>query len=338
MNQDQEPYIPGRYILQALESGFLHEKSAEELKHLLSQNGLTLEDLERPDSRAPVRWFAHLVPKDETTDPLLLALKLGDSVRLTSQGDLSVVLMTSPTIREAMQVSRYIPLQSNAAGLYFIETNQAGYLLIDIHTGNEIVNLLISCYALAALHRLMCINSGTQPNTITNVAAAKPAGFESLPLSDKGAWHFDQPVTCIIIEKSFLDYPSLYADPLAHKTAKRACETALTHHQQSRDLCFLVRRLLEEEHLWEQDAVAERLHMSRSTLKRRLSQLGLTFNELVNGVRKQVAVRRLLASEGSLQGVAEDLGYSDQSNFSHAFKKWFGVAPGEFIRLQQSKP
>ena len=49
-------------------------------------------------------------------------------------------------------------------------------------------------------------------------------------------------------------------------------------------------------------------------------------------MREGKAVSLLMESRLSLQAIAEQLGYSDTANFSHAFKKWTGQPPGSFRR------
>lgn len=75
------------------------------------------------------------------------------------------------------------------------------------------------------------------------------------------------------------------------------------------------------------DAVARELGYSRQTLYRRLKAEGVTFEEVLDGLRRRVALR-LLCDEGlSVKEVAWRLGFSDPAAFSRAFKRWTGAAP-----------
>jgi AraC-like DNA-binding protein len=78
------------------------------------------------------------------------------------------------------------------------------------------------------------------------------------------------------------------------------------------------------------DQVARELGYSRQTLYRRLKAEGVTFEQLLEGVRQRLA-RRLLGKEGlSVKEVAYRLGFSDPAAFSRAFKRWTGRSPREF--------
>ena len=76
--------------------------------------------------------------------------------------------------------------------------------------------------------------------------------------------------------------------------------------------------------------LAEALHMSQRTLARRLSEQDYTFTSLVDEIRDNLARDYLRQSRFSITDVAFLLGFSDQSNFARAFKRWTGQSPTEF--------
>jgi AraC-like DNA-binding protein len=82
--------------------------------------------------------------------------------------------------------------------------------------------------------------------------------------------------------------------------------------------------------------VARQLNRSVSSLQRDLRTEGTTFRQLVEDTRRDMAVR-LLHNEGrSIGQTAFMLGYSDQSTFTRAFRRWHGVSPGQFVRQAAS--
>ncbi len=78
------------------------------------------------------------------------------------------------------------------------------------------------------------------------------------------------------------------------------------------------------------DAIASQLNMSRHTLYKRLKEENLTFQGLLDDVRREQALHYLREPERPLAEVAELLGFSELSAFSRAFKRWMGKAPAEF--------
>ncbi len=75
------------------------------------------------------------------------------------------------------------------------------------------------------------------------------------------------------------------------------------------------------------DSLARELGYSRQTLYRRLKAEGVTYEEVLDRLRRRVALR-LLREEGlSVKEAAWRLGFSDPAAFSRAFKRWTGSAP-----------
>jgi AraC-like DNA-binding protein len=80
------------------------------------------------------------------------------------------------------------------------------------------------------------------------------------------------------------------------------------------------------------ERIARDLGCSRQTLYRRLKSEGTTYEKLLDGLRRRLALR-LVRDEGlSVKEAAYRLGFSDPAAFSHAFKRWTGTSPGEMRR------
>ncbi|HEY0114794.1 MAG TPA: helix-turn-helix domain-containing protein [Allosphingosinicella sp.] len=75
------------------------------------------------------------------------------------------------------------------------------------------------------------------------------------------------------------------------------------------------------------ERVARELGCSRQTLYRRLKAEGVTFEELLDSLRRRLAIRFLQKEGLSVKEAAYRLGFSDPSAFSRAFKRWTGSSP-----------
>ena len=84
-----------------------------------------------------------------------------------------------------------------------------------------------------------------------------------------------------------------------------------------------------------QEEVARQIFRSVSTLQRQLQSEGTSFRELRERTRRTLAERYLRDPEHSLGEIAFLLGFSDQSNFSRAFRRWTGMSPREFRKRHQ---
>ncbi|WP_027362412.1 helix-turn-helix domain-containing protein [Desulfospira joergensenii] len=78
------------------------------------------------------------------------------------------------------------------------------------------------------------------------------------------------------------------------------------------------------------DTIARELALSKRSLQEKLKNENTNFRGLVQTVRKKIAIDQLADPDVSVCEVAFMLGYSDQSAFNHAFKKWTGKSPKAF--------
>lgn len=77
-------------------------------------------------------------------------------------------------------------------------------------------------------------------------------------------------------------------------------------------------------------AVASELGFGPRTLQRRLSESGHSFQSIVDLARKELALRLLRETELCLAEIAFLTGFSEQSGFNRAFKRWAGQTPRSY--------
>lgn len=81
------------------------------------------------------------------------------------------------------------------------------------------------------------------------------------------------------------------------------------------------------------EVVAKAVRCSVRTLQRRLHAAGLSYSRLIEDVRLSAAADSLREAGPKLVDIAFDAGYSDQANFTRAFRRWAGVPPSQFRRM-----
>ncbi len=80
----------------------------------------------------------------------------------------------------------------------------------------------------------------------------------------------------------------------------------------------------------DQSTIASRMNRSKSTLQRQLSAEGTSYRDILESTRRALAMRYLEEAEHTQAQIAFMTGFSDQSNFARAFKRWTGVSPGQY--------
>lgn len=331
MAERRDHEIPGSLVLLLLASGLLPAPVAAAIKEALAGLGISPDTLAQPDARVPVQQLEPLFAAMAGLSLPLIALRLGEQVRLTSHGRLGLLLMTSATMREACQVLGFLPLITTAASLHLIEGEVADHLFIQPQTTSALINEVLVYYTAAAIRRLGSLLTGSPPAAVMHIAGPRPAGFDHQTGIDPAQWRFDAPAHCLVFSKEFLDRPILFSDPVTRELTLRKCEKDLLALRRQMSVRQKVGALLEHCRQYpRQEEVAAALNMSTRTLKRRLVDEGSGFNELLREARRLRAIHLLTATSASCQTIADQLGFSSQTNFTHAFKKWTGLAPRAF--------
>ena len=84
--------------------------------------------------------------------------------------------------------------------------------------------------------------------------------------------------------------------------------------------------------------VAKNLAMSVRNLQIKLKDEGASYRRLLDAVRKEIALSYLKENEVSVCDIAFLLGFSEQSAFNHAFKRWTGINPRQYLKkVERSK-
>lgn len=79
-----------------------------------------------------------------------------------------------------------------------------------------------------------------------------------------------------------------------------------------------------------QEMIAKELNMSLRNLQRKLELQGTGFKEILDSIRRNMALQYLKQPRLSLGEISHRLGFSSATNFSRAFKRWTNFAPGEY--------
>jgi AraC-like DNA-binding protein len=123
------------------------------------------------------------------------------------------------------------------------------------------------------------------------------------------------------------------ADPYLNELLVANCEQALSHRPTQRGAFRVavenaIVPLLPHGKVRASE-IAGRLGLSQRTSARRLASEGLTFSDVLVGLRRDLARRYLSDPNLSISHIAWLLGYQEVSAFTHAFKHWTGKTPRE---------
>ena len=82
---------------------------------------------------------------------------------------------------------------------------------------------------------------------------------------------------------------------------------------------------------------AHALDIPERTLRYQLQQLNTSYKEIREQLIKHKALKLIEYNEYSIEAIAELLGYSEPAAFNHAFKRWFGHSPRQYVKKPKQK-
>jgi AraC-like DNA-binding protein len=152
---------------------------------------------------------------------------------------------------------------------------------------------------------------------------------------------FDGRRNTIVFRKADLDRPFIThnADLFAAVAPQLEAELAqaLASKATAEQVKGVLKRLLAGRRPGVED-VARELRLSSRTLQRRLTEAGVTFQQLTQEARRGLARHYLLHSALELNQTAYLLGYEDAHSFFRAFHGWEGTSPGAWRERHSRSP
>jgi AraC-like DNA-binding protein len=140
---------------------------------------------------------------------------------------------------------------------------------------------------------------------------------------DRMEWHFDAKI---------LDLPCPNANPITAKICQQVCDTVLKERPGESDLVRRIRTacLNSPNRFPAAAGIASELGLSLRTFHRKLAQEGLSYQFIVDGMRRSLATELLENTHMGIELIAERIGFADATSFRKAFKKWTNRAPSDF--------
>jgi AraC-like DNA-binding protein len=148
---------------------------------------------------------------------------------------------------------------------------------------------------------------------------------------------FDQHDNALVFPARFLDYPIVQNEETLHGFLKTAPFQLLVMVDDDKSLKSQVVAILGKDFSREMPSaedVAFALHMSVSTLRRRLLEEGTSYQKIKDESRKEAALNYMNSPQLSISDVASLMGFDEPSAFFRSFKKWTGMTPGEYRKSE----
>ena len=149
----------------------------------------------------------------------------------------------------------------------------------------------------------------------------------------RATFQFGAPFNGFIFPREYLDIKPPSADPNLHTLISRHAEAMLAELPVTDSLTARVRDLLTRELAGGNPTVrhiARAVSMSERTLTRHLENEGTSFKDLLDDLRRRLALRYVRRSDLPISEIAFLLGFSQAAAFHRAFRRWTGQTPVEY--------
>lgn len=262
-------------------------------------------------------------------------LKAGAGVRPASIDVVSFALQSAATLREAIaMVQKYQRLISDGGRFQMLPGNRGTWIVYHPRQGR----LAFSPHQLEAVLAAVVTFSGwltgsaLQPRRVqfSQVRLGPAAGYQAIfdcPVE------FEQAFSGLLVGNAELDRPLPQSDPGLSKlheqfSAGRLAALAMEGEPTPDLRQWLLTQMSQK--LPRRVDAARALGVSERTLARRLQAEGQTFNNLLDDVRRELALKAVAGQQQSLAEIAQSLGYAEVSTFYRAFHRWTGLPPARW--------
>jgi AraC-like DNA-binding protein len=315
-----------------IELAVLKGASREELYR---RSGIVAEHLDDQDNRVPMSAYFQLMhaAKQLTDDPAF-ALEYGTTVHMQEFSILGLIFHACETVIDAIA-----------------QANRYGQLVIDVDTGTT-----DRFQWLRRDGELWLVDTRPNPNDFPELTEVTFGRFMRLtrPFWDEPLvtevnlthpappyqaeydrlWRvpttFDSDWNAMRIEESKLKHRIAVQPRFAFGILSEHAEQLLKSLEGTKTTRGRVESLLMPVlHTGEvsMDHVASKLLLSRQTLYRQLKAEGVTFEGVLDELRRELAVHYLTGKKTSVNETAYLVGFSEPAAFSRAFKRWTGQSP-----------
>jgi len=276
----------------------------------------------------------------ETSSDPAVGLKLGSETRLARSHPAGIAVLCSRTFEDALQrLARYKQLtcpeeirvergaQEASVEFFYVEATEPPPDLL--------VDMVLSWILSVGRH-------GTDGRiTPLRLDLARPTRHRSILESHFGCRvHFKADRNALIFRSRDLDTPFVTHNEEMLEVIGTHLESELKVRNASANIDEQVRQTLSRSMAGKRptlEDVAKELGLGARTLQRRLTDAGLTFQQLVEETRRELAHHFLKQRAVELNETAFLLGFEDANSFFRAFQVWEGVSPGEW-RARQVHP
>src|SRR5712692_7169188 len=309
---------------------------------LIERSNICLDDLKDQDSRIPLTSYMALLKAGiELCNEPALSLLFGEAVKLQDISIVGLIGVAFDNVESVRrQVNRYTPLgldadDGTAEPIQFVRENGDVWMKFNgrIYVDNPLLLESGIARAVCGVRAL----SASMPG-LASLQFPKAIRFTHAEPSYRAEYDrifgvplfFESHMNGFLIDEALLNLKLPRTNPYLSEILSARADELLKSLERSKTTRGRVENLLVPIlHTGEAtvEMIASKLGISRHTLFRKLKAEGVTFQQVLDEMRHQMALYYLNGKKVSVNQTAYLLGFSEPAAFSRAFKRWTGSSP-----------
>lgn len=312
------------------------------LADFVHQARLDANCLSDPNGRVP---FPDFVRACDTAGALLdepfIGLRLGQSVKPGHLGSHGYAMMSCTSARELLeQTTRYSALTVDAGHNEFIINGDhcIRYWHSNLPDNQPLGRTQDELYqsSFVGLARAFGDREELSP-TWVSFRHPRPNDISEYEAFFRCELRFNAPFTALCFPSTYLDFPLPHANPHLRTVMDDLSTQLLKQHGNALEpgwLAIARRKILDsfKQGVPDIDGVAQASGMTGEQFREKLAEHGTSFRAFIDELRQGLALGYIRDPGLTLVDVAWLLGFSEQSAFQRAFKRWTGMTPGQYRR------
>jgi AraC-like DNA-binding protein len=307
---------------------------------ILAEVGLDPKLFDNPDNlisyAARARLIKHCVAR---TGCQHFGLLVGQNAGLQSLGLVGLLVKYSPDVGAALRsLVRYLHLHIRGASTTLTLEAETVMLSYEIHVPLAEATDQIGDGAVALMFNVMRTLCGPEwgPSEV-RFAHDKPDDVTPFRRYFRAPLRFDAEENALVFSADWFGHALPGSDPLLRRLLQKQVDALEV--QNGRDFPEQVRNVLRSSIVTghaRADQVAAIFSMHARTLNRHLNAFGISFRELADESRFEIARQMLETSAMEVAQIAAMLDYADASAFTRAFRRWSGTTPARWRATHRS--
>jgi len=273
------------------------------------------------------------IATEKSGDPCF-GIEVADGFNPTLLHGLGFSWMASGSLKEAFgRVLRFQKLINTGANFSAEETEHHVKIFFNSNVPNRAHHPTYIMSLIAGVVRMSRLTAGREISPVSVcMQQLEPVGSERIREFFRCPVEFGCSENSITFDRELIEQPILSANAKLAQVNDQIVVDYLTRHDQQSLVTQVQARIIERLPAGRpnQAVIAKSMNMSLRNFQRKLKLEGTSFRELVDTVRKDLAIQFIRDYSRSIGAISYNLGFTEPANFTRSFKAWTGVSPKQF--------